>query len=104
MSEEKNKLKFKCQLLSLPVLMHSGLLCITMRLSGTRYLTKIDWTIIHTSPSIVARVMKFGVGMYVDALWVGLEGQGHGSKVKVTRSKNVIFWHFAQFSSNGGLS
>ena len=69
------------------MLMHSGLLCITFRLSGTRYLTKIDWTIIHISPSIVARVMKFGVGMFVDDLWVSLEVQGHGSKIKVTRSK-----------------
>ncbi len=37
---------------------YAYILCITFRLSGTRYLTKIDWIIIHISPSIVARVMK----------------------------------------------
>ncbi len=32
------------------------------------YLTKIDWTVIHISKGIVARVVKFGVGMHLDAI------------------------------------
>ena len=62
-------------------------------MSETRYLTKIHWTIIHISPSMVARVMKFGTGMYVNALWVDLEGQGQRSRSR--GQKNVIFGHFA---------
>ena len=35
-------------------------------------------------------VMKFGQNMDVDDPKVDLEGQGHMSNVKVTRSRNVI--------------
>ncbi len=69
--------------------MHGGLLCIALRLSVCDW-TEIHWTIIHISKSIASRVMKFGQGMDVDDSKVDLEGQGHRSKVKVTRSKNVI--------------
>ncbi len=48
----------------------------------------------HISKSIVPRVMKFGRGIDLDDLMVYLEGQGHRSKAKVSRSKNVIFGHF----------
>ena len=34
--------------------------------------------------------MKFGQGMDVDDPNVDVEGQGHRSKVKVTRWKNII--------------
>ncbi len=43
--------------------------------------------IIHISIPIVARGMKFGQNMDVDDPKVDTEGQGHGPKVKVTRSK-----------------
>ncbi len=45
----------------------------------------------HISKSIVPRVMKLGVEIDLDDLSSDLEGQGHGSKVKVNRSRNVIF-------------
>ena len=47
--------------------------------------TKIHWIIIHISGSIAPRVVEFDMGMDLDAIWVDLQGQGHGSKVKVTR-------------------
>ena len=48
-----------------------------------------------TGPKIISatvqlRVIKFGQNINVDDLKVYLEGQGHRSKVKVTRLKNVI--------------
>ena len=64
-----------------------------------RFLYGCDWTksqtgpkvtFIHISKSIARRIMKFGHIMDVDEPKVDLEGQGHRSKVKVTRSKNVI--------------
>ena len=41
--------------------------------------------------SLIARVTKFGMEMHMDAIWVDLDGQGHRSKVKVTRPKNFIY-------------
>ena len=35
--------------------------------------------------------MKLGVEIDLDDLSSDFEGQGHGSKVKVNRSRNVIF-------------
>ena len=64
--------------------------------------TKSHWTIIHILINIVARVTKFGVDMQLDTILVDLEGQGHGSKVKVTRSKNDILEHFACLKSHVG--
>ncbi len=34
-------------------------------------------------------VTKFGMAMLLDATFVDLEAQGHRSKVKVTKSRNV---------------
>ena len=34
--------------------------------------------------------MKFGMGVHLDNIRVGPKNQGHGSKVKVARFKNVI--------------
>ena len=48
------------------------------------------WTIIHNSKSIAPRVLKFGQRIGMCDPEVYLEGQGQRSKVKVTRSKNVI--------------
>ena len=53
--------------------------------------------IIHISISIVARGLKFGQNMDVDDPKVDLEG--HRSKVKVTRSKNVISGPIGQYYS-----
>ena len=47
-------------------------------------------TIINISKSIAPRVLKFGQGMGVGDPEVDLEGQGHRSKVKVTRSKKCF--------------
>ena len=60
--------------------------CLSVRL----WLYKNSWTIIHISKSSAPRVMKFGQIMDVHDAKVDLEGQGHRSKIKVTRSKNVI--------------
>ena len=60
--------------------------CLSIRL----WLDKKYWTIIHNLKSIAPRVTKFGQDMGVGDPEVDLEGQGHRSKVKVTRSKNVI--------------
>ena len=38
--------------------------------------------------------MKFGTGVQLDSIWVAPEGQGHRSKVRVTRSKSTIFLVF----------
>ena len=43
----------------------------------------------HISETVGPRVTKFGKGMDVDDPKVDPEGQGHRSKVKVTRSKNM---------------
>ncbi len=37
------------------------------------------------------RVTKFGMGMYLDNIWVDLGDQGHRSKVKVIRSQKPDF-------------
>ena len=74
--------------------MHGGLLCIAFRLSVCPSVcdwTEIHWTIIHISKTVAVRGMKFGQDMHVDDPKDDLEGQGHRSKVRVTRSKNVIF-------------
>ncbi len=53
--------------LSPPVLMHGGLLCVTLcLLLDQKSLDK------HISGSITPRVMKFGMGMYLDDIWVDL--------------------------------
>ncbi len=69
--------------------MQGGLICITLRLSGCDW-TEIHLTIIHIAKSIAPRAMKFGQGMARDDPKVDLDGQGHRSKVKVTRSEIVI--------------
>ena len=46
--------------------------------------------LIHISITIVASSMRFGQIMDFDDPKVDLEAQGHRSKVKVTRSKNMI--------------
>ncbi len=38
--------------------------------------------------------MKFGTGVQLDSIWVAPEGQGHKSRVRVTRSKSTIFLVF----------
>ncbi len=79
------------------MLMHGGLICIALCLSV--YLTvcpsvcdwtEIYWTIIHIAKNIAPRATKFGQGVARDDPKVDLEGQGHSSKVKVTRSEIVI--------------
>ncbi len=61
-------------------------------------LTKIDLTKIRISTRVEARVMRFGMEMHMDAIWVDLEGQGHRSEVKVTGqidlTKNTFFKNF----------
>ncbi len=58
--------------------------------------TEIHWTIIHISKTVAVRGMKFGQNMHVSNPKDDLDGQGHRSKVRFTRSKNVIFVsHFA---------
>ncbi len=37
------------------------------------------------------RVTNFGTRVQLDTIWVDLKGQGHRSKVRVVRSKNMIF-------------
>ncbi len=59
-------------------------------LSVCLWLDQNSWTIIHISKSIAPRVMRFGQGMGVGDPEVDLKGQDHGSKVKVTRLKNMI--------------
>ncbi len=51
---------------------------------------KNAWKLIHISETVGPRVTKFGKGMDVDDPNVDPEGQCQGSKVKVTRSKNII--------------
>ena len=41
------------------------------------------------------RVTKFGSGVDLDNVWVDLEDEGHGSKVKVMRSKKRFSMHHA---------
>ena len=58
--------------------------------------TKIHWIIIHISGSITPRVMEFSMVMiYLDNIWVDLEGHGHRSKVKVMKSKRCVLGDFA---------
>ena len=64
--------------------MHGGLLCIALRLSVCYWTKNVSKSI---SKSIAHRVMKFDLMMKVDDPKVNLKGQGHESKVKVTRSK-----------------
>ncbi len=62
-----------------------------------------DVTKIHIWGTAGHMALKFGQGMGINNLEVDVEGQGHRSKVKVTRSKNVIsglispgmVWHIA---------
>ena len=42
--------------------------------------------------------------MYLGAIWTDLEDQGHVSKIKVARLKNVIIEYFACFKSYGSRS
>ena len=49
-----------------------------------------DVTKIHIWGKAWHMFLKFGQDMHMDDLEVDPEGQGHRSKVKVTRSKNVI--------------
>ena len=79
--------------------MHGGLLRIALVPSvmtkiQTRQKSTGQYSVIHISSTVRLIVMKFGMGMYLDAFWVDLEYQGHGSKVKVTTSKNVILGHW----------
>ncbi len=67
--------------------LHFGPICIAFRLSVCLWLDQNYWTIIHSSKSIASTVLKFGQVMGVADPEVDLEGQGHMSKVKVTRSK-----------------
>ena len=86
---------------SSPVLMHGGLLiasyaslsvCLTVRLSlDQNYQKKI-----HILRTVLLKATKFNMVMNVDNIWVMCEGQGHRSKVDVTRSKNVIFKDFTK--------
>ncbi len=76
--------------------LHGGLIpyaslsfCPSLRL----WLAKNSWTIIHISRTTAPRVMKFGQNMEVGDPKVDLEGQGHRSKIRVIRSKNVILGH-----------
>ena len=64
-----------------------------------RFLYGCDWPksqtgpkvlVIHISKSIAPRVTIFDQSMDGDDSKVDLEGQGHRSKVKVTKSKNII--------------
>ncbi len=80
-------------LLSPPVLMHGGLLCIALRLSVCPSVcdwTEIHWTIIHISKTVAVRDMKFGQNMHVGNPNDDLQGQAHRSKVRVTRSKRYF--------------
>ncbi len=80
--------------LSPSVLMHCGLLCIALRLSVCPSVcdwTEIHLTIIHISKTVAVRGMKFDQNMHVGDPKDDLEGQGHRSTVRVTRSKNAIF-------------
>ena len=58
---------------------------------------KNAWKLIHISETVRPRVTKFGKGMDVDDPKDDLEGQGHRSKVKVTKSKNItsgLVWRY----------
>ncbi len=46
---------------------------------------------IHIFRTVWVRVTKVGMVMYIDHIYVNNEGQGYGSKAKVTMLKNVIF-------------
>ena len=52
-------------------------------------LSVCDVTKIHIPGTALHKVPKFGQSMDMDDLEVDLEGQGHRSKVKVTRLKNM---------------
>ncbi len=52
---------------------------------------KSDQKLINISVNIAPRAMKFGQDMGWNDPKVDLEGQGHRSKVKVTRSKKRPF-------------
>ncbi len=74
-------------------------------LSGLLFLTPVSAVeVIETVPSVCLSVCehshsqtvghmvtKFSTGTDLDDILDKFYGQGHGSKVKVTRSKNVIF-------------
>ena len=76
--------------------LHGGLICIAFCLSVLWTRPKVE-KIIHISISMVARGMNFGQNMDVGHPKVCLEGQGHRSKFKVTRSKNVISGPIGQY-------
>ncbi len=44
--------------------------------------------------------MKFGIEVYLDNIWVDLEGQGKRSKFKVTRSKICSLWSLCMLSAH----
>ena len=73
--------------------MHGGLLCFAfcmyVCMSGCD-LTKIHLTKIQISATVKPRVIKFGQNIDMDDPRIDLAGQGHRSKVKVARSKNII--------------
>ena len=52
-------------------------------------LTKIHLTKIQISATVKPRVIKFGQNIDMDDPRIDLAGQGHRSKVKVARSKNI---------------
>ncbi len=56
------------------------------------HLIEIHQTLIHILGNTAPRVMKCGRCINVDELEFDLEGQGHRSKVKVTRSKNYTMF------------
>ncbi len=62
--------------------LHGGLMDIAFRPSSLDQ--NSDLIIIHISKSITPRAMKFCQTIDVDEPMDDLEGQGHGSKVKVT--------------------
>ncbi len=70
--------------------MHGELLCVALRLSVCP-LEKKSLEKNHISKTIDHRVMKFGQNMDMDDSNVDLEGQGHRSNAKVTRSKKHDF-------------
>ncbi len=75
-----------------------GLICVAFCLSVFLSVPKVE-KIIHISISIAARGMKSCENMDVGDPKVDFEGQGHRSKVKVTRSKNVISGPIGQYYS-----
>ncbi len=58
-----------------------------------------DVTKIHIMGLAWHMALKFGHAMEIDNLEVNPEGQDHRSKVKVTRSKNVIAGHILQVTA-----